>query len=439
MSHEIRSPLNAIVGFSQILINQVSKMDVPGEFKRYLKNIKNSGQHLSDLINDILDLSKIEAGKMTLSEEVINLKQLIQTIYHVNKDTAEEKGIRFNFDFSNDVPILIISDRSKLKQILMNLLSNAIKFTPPTKSINIHVVRIQNEIQIDVIDEGIGIEEDKQQLIFDPFVQADSGVTRQYGGTGLGLSITKRMVDLLGGSISLTSRPKQGSTFSVKLPYIVPESEILVDQQIDLSQHKLPADASILVVEDNPMNQEMIRAMFQEMDHDIIIAANGIEGVEFAKQYAPDLIFMDIHMPGIDGFETFRRIKLSDPSVPIVALSADAFKEQQEKAISFGFHGYLTKPLQLSDLISTLERFLEIERSKNDSGSTAGHPWKDSLQVFINDLQDIPLYETEKLVELVNRYFASAPTTFKESLLSEIYAVNEKGIYQVISDEQSKS
>ena len=333
MSHEIRTPLNAIVGFSQILQNQSKKFDLDSQFENYLDNIRISGQNLSELINDILDLSKIEAGKIALSEEDMNLKQMLQSIYHVNKAAANEKDIILEYDFRPNTPNFIRSDRSKLKQILMNLLSNAIKFTPEGKKIYLNVSKEEEYLLFEVRDEGIGIDPMKQSSIFDPFVQADASVTREYGGTGLGLSITKNMVDLMGGTISLESSLGEGSIFRISLPYHLPETNDLDQRRIRLSNLSIPKSSRILVVEDNPMNQDMIKAFFNEINHDILVANDGVEGVKMTFKYKPDLIFMDIHMPGIDGYEAMQRIRDKDKSTPIVAFSADAFKEQQELAL----------------------------------------------------------------------------------------------------------
>ncbi|MCB9317440.1 MAG: AAA family ATPase [Lewinellaceae bacterium] len=434
MSHEIRSPLNAIVGFSQILINQSRKQDLPENFKKYLSNINISGQHLSELINDILDLSKIEAGKMTLSEEDLNLKQLIQSIYHINKATAKDKGIALHYDIEPATPQFIRSGRSKLKQILMNLLSNAIKFTPAGKNIFLKAGFRDDFIILEVRDEGIGIEPDKQSAVFDPFVQADASVTREYGGTGLGLAITKKMAELLGGQIELESTPGKGSLFRVQIPYLAPERTGTQGAEIVLDNIKIPKQARILVVEDNPMNQEMIKAIFNEMHHDILVANDGIEGVKLAARYQPNLIFMDIHMPGMDGYEAMRVIRQSDTQTPIIALSADAFKEQQEQALASGFSGYLTKPIQLEALIDCLRTHLiKGVKEETPSDKPLTRDAQKRLKTALQALAETPIYETEKLVGLVEPLTELVPANWQEAMLDAIYAGNEAGFEQLLN------
>jgi len=434
MSHEIRTPLNAIVGFSQILQNQSKKFDLDSQFENYLENIRISGQNLSELINDILDLSKIEAGKIALSEEDMNLKQMMQSIYHVNKAAANEKNISLHYDFQPSTPNFIRSDRSKLKQILMNLLSNAIKFTPDGKNIHLYARLKDHNLVFEVKDEGIGIEPDKQLSIFEPFVQADTSVTREFGGTGLGLSITKNMVDLLGGSISLESTLNKGSIFRIVVPYHPPEKTNLDQRQIRLNALSIPKSSRILVVEDNPMNQDMIQAFFNEINQDILLANDGVEGVNMAFQYNPDLIFMDIHMPGIDGYEAMSRIREKDKSTPIVAFSADAFKEQQERALAAGFSFYITKPIQLDFLIGCLNQFLGTKVSEMT------HPKKlltknetEKLDNVIGLLKSTPRYETEKLVVHAEALTGLISSDLKEALLEIIYSGDGRGFEDLIT------
>ncbi len=435
MSHEIRSPLNAIVGFSQILINQSRKLELPSAFKRYLNNIKISGQNLSELINDILDLSKIEAGKMTLSEEDMNLKQMIQSIFHINKATAKEKEIKLNYDFGPATPKYIWSDRSKLKQILMNLLSNAIKFTPGGKPVFLTADFKNGEIILEVRDEGIGISEEKQAAIFDPFVQADSSITREYQGTGLGLAITQNMTEMLGGRIELESKLGKGSTFRVFIPYRAPERIVSDQAEIALEKVRIPADARILVVEDNPMNQEMIKAFFYEMNHEILIANDGREGVEMAVRYQPDLIFMDIHMPGMDGFEAMRRIRKQDQKTPIVGLSADAFNEQQKRAISAGFTDYITKPIQVNRVIECLRQYLI--KDKTTSALTTKElsaAEKQRLISVLNQLEKTPIFETEKIVALLESLASLTEKAWQETMLDAAYAGDKKQLANLIKE-----
>ncbi len=373
MSHEIRTPLNSIVGFSQILLTHQDHEKLPNVFKDYLQNIKTAGNNLLQLINNILDLSKIEAGKMGLSEETLNFKQLFEGIYHVNKAAATEKRLKYLYELDPELPEYIQSDRSKLNQILMNLVSNAIKFTPAGKKLVLKANKEGAMLFLQVIDEGIGISQEQQLRIFDAFEQADGSTTRQYGGTGLGLAITKKMVDMLGGRIALESQLEQGSRFSIWLPLKITNLPITDERP---ETYLFSKDNVILVIEDNPMNQLMVSAMFEGLGLAIKIANDGLEGVQEAlnlkKAGRLDLILMDMHMPKMDGMAAAQKIwqHMECRDIPIVALSADAFKEQQESALKIGISDYLTKPIDQDKLLPLLAKYLRQENAK----STPAHP-----------------------------------------------------------------
>ena len=361
MSHEIRSPLNAIVGFAQLLELRMSKENIHPDLVGYINNVKISGKNLSELINNILDLSKIEAGKMELSMEAINIKQLFKNIYHINKERASSKEIKFSYDLSEDLPDFVETDRTKVNQILMNVVSNAIKFTPREKKVKIHAdAKDQKWLIFKIMDEGIGISEDKQKIIFNPFEQADNTITREFGGTGLGLAITKKMVELLSGSITLKSVENEGAEFTIKIP-LHPVSAIAVSQNIDLASVHFAKDHKILLVEDNLMNQNMMKKLLQEFNLHVDLASNGTEAIDMAVQMSPDLILMDMHMPQMDGTEATKAIRQINTlkKIPIIAISADAFEEKQKAALKIGVNDYLTKPIDLNKLIDTLQKYLK--------------------------------------------------------------------------------
>ena len=354
MSHEIRSPLNTIVGFSQILLNQTVKLGLPFYFKDNLDNIIIAGENLSELINNILDLSKIESGKLEPTLESINFKQLFQGIYHINKANATKKDLCYTFDLEHGLPEFIQTDRTKLNQILMNLLSNAIKFTPKGKSIRLEALRDDGFIMIKVTDQGIGVAADRLKSIFESFEQADNTITRRFGGTGLGLSITKQMVEILKGKIWVESEEGKGSVFFVKIPLVVAKSDEHYKREILLTNCKFSTDNIVLAVEDMEMNQQMLKVLFDELHLDIHFANNGEEGIEKIKDLKPDLVLMDIHMPVMDGIEATRRIRQIPEFkyLPIIALSADAFIEQQNKAFKAGLSKYITKPIDFNKTYS---------------------------------------------------------------------------------------
>lgn len=360
MSHEIRSPLNAILGFSQIMSMNTIGRDVDPEFKQYLDNIKLSGQNLLELINNILDLSKIEAGKVNLSIETVHIKQLFKGIYQINKVKAEEKQIEFSYDISSNVPDFIESDRTKLNQILMNLVTNAIKFTPPTKRVTMNLSMDGRDLVMNVIDTGVGIEQERITQIFEPFVQADNSITRRFGGTGLGLTITKKMTQVLNGTINVYSIPGVGSTFSVKLPLrnLPLSNEVTAEQS-----EPIPAQlkkSTVLIVEDNELNQQLLVTFLKQVGLQTVQAYNGKEGIEKAMEHRPALIIMDIHMPVMDGLECTKILR-SIPEfkqTPIICLTADAFTNQQKKAFAVGVNEYLTKPVDLDALLAAITKYI---------------------------------------------------------------------------------
>ncbi|KPA17880.1 protein containing ATP-binding region, ATPase-like protein [Candidatus Magnetomorum sp. HK-1] len=363
MSHEIRTPLNAIIGFCQILKIELTNISVSEQIQEFLDYIMIGGEKLTEMIGNILDISKIEAGRMEIIEEMLNIKLLVQNIYHINNAAAITKQLKFNYYLDNALPEMIVSDRNKISHILMNLTGNAIKFTPEKKSVTINASYENNHFLIKVVDEGIGILPERQKTIFEPFEQADGSITRKYGGTGLGLAITQKMVKLLRGEIGVESSPGQGSTFWVRLPLK------RVDSKTELQEEKqecsFSKDNIIMIVEDVPTNQRMIKIMFEKLGLDVHMVHDGKVCIERALELystgkCPDLILMDIHMPNMDGITTTKKLH-SYPqfqNIPIVALSADVSIEQQKEAQAVGIFDYLTKPIELSKLFKILTKYL---------------------------------------------------------------------------------
>ncbi|HEY0741975.1 MAG TPA: response regulator [Chryseosolibacter sp.] len=359
MSHEIRSPLNAILGFSQIMSMTAREANLSDDFRQYLDNIKLSGENLLELINNILDLSKIEAGKVQLSFETINIKQLFKGIFQINKGKAEEKEIQFSYEIDHKVPDFIEGDRTKLNQILMNLTSNAIKFTPSGKSVHMKVLRHDDNLIFQIIDTGVGIAADRVAFIFDPFEQADNSITRKFGGTGLGLTITKKMTELMHGQICVESEAGVGSTFTVSLPLINATSQLEKPSDAPLEGVRFQENLSVIVVDDNEINQQLLKILLTQLGIRIFQAYNGRDGLELIARHRPDLIIMDIHMPVMDGMEAIRKIRevKALQEIPIICLTADAFTNQQKKAITLGANDYLTKPIEMGKLTQVLSKY----------------------------------------------------------------------------------
>ena len=418
MSHEIRSPLNAILGFSQILKLRSPELKLPPEDQQYLNNIKVSGENLSELINNILDLSKIEAGKLSLSTEDLNLKQLFQSIFHINKAKALEKDIQFVYDFDARLPEFVRTDRTKLNQILMNLTSNAIKFTASGKKVQLLAHKDKNEsIAIfKVIDKGIGIAANRLESIFEPFEQADNSVTRRFGGTGLGLTITRQMARLLGGDVTVESVEGEGSIFTVTIPYEIASQSARKIVEVQPQDVTFAKNNKVLVVEDNQLNQEMMRAMFNQLGLEMYLAENGIEGVQKAQELLPDLILMDMHMPEMGGLEATKKIRNIEDlyDTPIVALSADAFKNQQRRAFRNGVNDYLTKPIDFEKLFPVFKKYLKIDRTKEEQAKKQGQKASQvaevlsdeklqEITVLLQKIENTPIFETKSILNHINQ------------------------------------
>ena len=361
MSHEFRTPLNSISGFTQIILEDAHKLNLPETMVNNLQHVQTSSETLAELINHALDFSKIDAGKMEVQEDVFDPTQLLRIIYHIHQPTANEKGVDFNYEVHPELPRAIRSDRMKLHQIASNLVSNAIKFTAKEKTVLLKIERQQEKLIIQVVDQGIGIPEERLAAIFEAFTQADDSTTRRYGGTGLGLAITKELTELLKGTLSVKSTVGEGSVFTVTLPLTeVQESEMqLIDA--DSSKVQFAQGSRVLVVEDIQKNREMLQQILERLGLEVFLANDGEEGVEQTIKKQPELILMDLHLPGIDGLEAIRRIRKLPKcgEIPIISFSADAFHEQQQRALEAGANETLTKPLNRQKLYPLLRKYLK--------------------------------------------------------------------------------
>jgi signal transduction histidine kinase/CheY-like chemotaxis protein len=357
MSHEIRTPMNAILGFTNLLQRQ----DLDTRSREYVQAIRGSGENLLAIINDILDLSKIEAGMMRIESAPFSLRGLVHSVETMFASRANEKGLKFTVTFGQSLPDILQGDAVRLTQILVNLVSNAVKFTMKGEiSIIVSGHRLDPEnvnISIDISDTGIGIETSKQADIFNRFQQAEDSVTRKYGGTGLGLSIVHELVTLQKGSIRLDSQPGKGSVFTVTIPYKIGPasftSESLSGDRIMTNQLK---NNHILVVEDNEVNQNLVRHLLGQWQLSFDIVANGREAINALTRNHYDLVLMDIQMPEMDGYTTTLEIRSTlKLNLPIIAMTAHAMAGEREKCLGYGMNDYIAKPIreiQLHELIS---------------------------------------------------------------------------------------
>ena len=366
MSHEIRTPMNAIIGFSQILAEE----NLTSEQRHHVDIIRQSAEHLLQLINDILDFSKIEAGKLDIKIGECSLEHSIATVESLMRPEAKAKGVAFEILPSGSLPALIRTDSTRLHQCLINLINNAVKFTEKGHVyVNVSLQEMDNEpyILFDVGDTGIGIPPEKQELIFEQFQQADGGNSRRYSGTGLGLPITKKLAHLLGGELTVRSEVGKGSVFSLIIPANVDvKSQPLFNKYkrvIELSQmpditEQDKLTGSVLVVEDSKSNQELIKLLLERFGVEVTIAEDGKEAVDKALNQQFDIIFMDIQMPNMDGYQATKLLRRKGLKTPIIALTAYAMPEDCERCISAGCDDYLRKPIDNELLLTVIKKHL---------------------------------------------------------------------------------
>lgn len=366
MSHEIRTPLNAILGFTNLL----SKTALSPVQKEYVTYMRSSGQNLQAIVNDILDLSKIEAGMMRIEKTSFHFPDLIMTIDAMFREKAQAKGIVFDCYIDENIPVYLTGDSFRLTQVLTNLLGNAIKFTESGKiELMIHLNQKNPEqviLVFEISDTGVGIDQHKLDIIFDRFQQAEMDTTRKFGGTGLGLSIVKQLVLLKNGHIEVNSKKGKGTSFKVFLPFGLEAPKIEKGNiKIELptsSQHK---KAHILVAEDNEMNQQLLKHLLIAHHFSFEMVSNGNDAVKKLSEKKFDIVLMDIQMPGKDGYETTRLVRNElHSNIPIVAMTAYAFPGDKEKCLSAGFDDYITKPIREQELINVIFRNIGEKKNK---------------------------------------------------------------------------
>ena len=367
MSHEIRTPMNGVIGFLQLL--EISGLN--GEQQEYAALMRISAENLLNILGDILDISKIEAGAMLLEKYCFRMDELLESIVRLSRPLAEEKGLTFVTRFEPDMTHSLEGDPLKIKQILINLISNAVKFTTRGEIIlgAAHLAHPSGGhwVRFSVCDTGCGIAEDKLEEIFKPFVQADGTMTRRFGGTGLGLSICRSLTELMGGDISVQSNSGSGSCFNIDLPLEVCDCELEVNRQgaIELPKGWSGAALTILVVDDHDLNRQLTSKLVQKSGHRTVEATSGEEALARWKEGGIDLILMDLEMPEMDGAFTTRLIREAEHEqqqgrhVPIIALTAHALLREKERALEAGMDGYVTKPVLLGDLLLEMKRVLQ--------------------------------------------------------------------------------
>jgi two-component system sensor histidine kinase EvgS len=451
MSHEIRTPMNAILGYAELLGFLIEEKNQ----KNYLESIKSSGRGLLILINDILDLSRIEAGKTELHFEFVDTRFFFSEFTQIFSLKVEEKGLEIILDISSGIPAGIYVDEAKLRQVLFNLIGNALKFTekgyvklkvfvenPQILTINQDKTEEFIDLVIEVEDTGIGISKEFQEEIFKPFVQQQGQSTKKYGGTGLGLAITLRLVNLMNGTIHLQSEPNKGSTFRVKIPDVAYLRNFETNKvEITINPLEIIFEkAVILVADDIGHNRSYLKDALSNSNLIIIEAENGLEAYNKAKENPPDLIITDIRMPVMDGFQLLEKLKADEflKHIPVIAYSASVMKAQKERILESKFAGLLMKPVQVTELYHELIHFLhyknydekelvqvetetaEIRKIQNISGlvNSLETQYKDVWKTFelrqpINEISDFGNH----LIVLGKKHNAAIITAYGNDLL----------------------
>ncbi len=362
MSHELRTPLNAVIGFGQLLeMNLKEKIEPRDQIS--LAHIVTAGQHLLSLINDILDLSKVESGYLTLSMEDVGLQPLMIEVGELMASAASEKNVTLEVRRESAEHVFVYSDQVRLRQVLLNLISNGIKYNKPDGRVTVTCELDGDWVVIHVRDTGIGIRKDKVHELFEPFNRLDaewSGIE----GTGIGLVLTQKLVQLMEGDIFFETEEGKGSCFSIKI-----KKGKTPENWVEETSPALPGEMAssdlkqycVLYVEDNPINLALVQQFFNNMPHiKLVTAVNGEQGLEAAEADIPDLILLDINLPGMNGREIFKRLRENDDlkTVPVVALSAEAMEKEIRKTLDMGFQHYLTKPIDLLEFEQTINRYL---------------------------------------------------------------------------------
>lgn len=411
MSHEIRTPMNAIIGFTKVLL----KTDMSVRQKEYLSAIKMSGDALIVLINDILDLAKVDSGKMIFEQTPFRLSLSISAMLHLFETKIREKNLELIREYDPDIPDVLVGDPVRLHQIILNLVSNAVKFTSKgTISVSVRLLSQDDEkanIEFSISDTGIGIEKSKLKKIFENFQQASSGTSRLFGGTGLGLAIVKHLVEAQNGEISVKSKIGEGSTFSFALDFLKTDAQ--AGAETELFDPELKEDIKnikVLVVEDIPLNQLLMRTLLDEFDFECDIAANGKIAIGKLQTGAYDIILMDLQMPVMNGFETTDYIrKKMNSNIPIMALTADVTTVDLDKCKAVGMNDYISKPVDERALYAKMLKLLKNSKAGQTHKKSQNNNSKRLKCTDLNNLNRRTKSNPQLMMDMISLYLEQTP------------------------------
>lgn len=434
MSHEIRTPLNAIIGFTKVIL----KTELTAKQKEYLQAIKMSGDALIVLINDILDLAKVNSGKMTYEQIPFKLASSISAMLNLFETKIQEKNLELEVDYDSKIPELLLGDPVRLHQIILNLVSNAVKFTNKGKiTVGITLLN-QNEenvlINFSVTDTGIGILEENFEKIFENFQQASSGTSREYGGTGLGLAIVKQLVEQQGGTIGIKSIPDGGSMFSFVLGFNKTNAATLFEKEsIELDTEK--KNINVLVVEDIKLNQLLMKTVLDDFGFDCDIAENGRIAIEKMMTTSFDIILMDLQMPEMNGFEATDHIrKKLNSKIPIIALTADVTTVDLQKCKKIGMNDYISKPIDERILYSKIMGIIKKPKSANTPGETEKTTGKNRC-IDLAYLSRRTKSNPTLMIEMISLYLEQTPpliSLMKQSFLDNDWHSLHAAVHKII-------
>lgn len=424
MSHELRTPLNAIIGFAELLGGEA----LPASQKNYVDSINNSGKHLMELINAVLDHAKIEAGGMTLERIDFDLAATIDAVRSIVVERAAARGLTFVADIAGDLPARVVGDPTRLRQILINLLINAVKFTEKG-SVELRLAMDDGDLVFSIRDSGIGMDEQGLARLFQPFAQADETITRKYGGTGLGLLITKELVSAMGGTIEVESAIGVGTCFWIRLPLVVAA----------VAETRHPGVASggavavgkmvggrILLVDDNRVNLQLGMAMLKRLQLDCDVADNGLAALQKIAEHDYALVLMDMEMPEMDGLAATRALRQGEQKagaarhLPVIAMTANALHEDRERCFAAGMDGFISKPISLASLEGEIRRLLSAESATPSQDLPPGQP---AAKCF--DLHRVlEMLDDEALFRELAQMFISDAAASRDSLAAAVAGEN---------------
>jgi PAS domain S-box-containing protein len=439
MSHEIRTPLNGIIG----MIRELSSNKSIEEQYPLIENAKNASKHLLSIINNILDISKIEAGELAVNRMNFNLYKVLKDIQSIFINDCLNKNINFELVTSPEIDTVFVGDEIRIRQVLLNIIGNAVKFTQKgIIKVNSKIVKkVNSEFQVEfkIIDSGIGMSPEFQQNIFTKFHQADNSNERQYGGTGLGMVITKELVDLMGGQISIESELNKGTIITIQL--ILDEGNSLEKEDKLIHQVKLNKTVKLLLVEDNEMNRVVAKMALSGNNFDIIEAENGVEALKILENNSFDLILMDLQMPILGGIETTLKIRESGNKTPIIALTANAFKTEIQKCKEVGMNDYIVKPFEKEDCLNVIFKTLEnkntnlkeayysLEKLNEMSGNNG-----EFIQNMINIFQRTILKSMDDFDTAIENREIEFIKQIAHKIKPSIHNLEIKSVYQEIED-----